>query len=59
MSEIKSAGIKGYAFLAGVIAIVLFWILVIYVYKLNGNFVPAEPERYSEVARELVAGFLA
>jgi len=50
MSEIKSAGIKGYAFMAGVIAILLFVILVVYLYKYNNNFVPEKPLKYSELA---------
>ncbi len=47
MSEIKTSGIKGYAFFAGIIAIFLFIILVVYIYKYNQRFVPAEPMRWS------------
>ena len=59
MSEIKSSGIKGYAFLGGVIAIFLFVILVVYIYKYNQNFVPQNPEKWSDLiqaaGRTLVA----
>jgi hypothetical protein len=46
MSEIKSAGIKGYAIMGAFIAVLLFLTLVIYIYKYNGNFVPESPELY-------------
>ena len=44
--EIKDAGIKGYVVMGGVIALLLFVILVVYLYKANQAFVPADPERY-------------
>lgn len=49
MSEIKSSGVKGYAFLGGVIAIFLFIVLVVYLYKYNQNFVPENPEKWSSL----------
>lgn len=59
MSEIKSSGVKGYAFLGGVIAIFMFIVLVVYLYKYNQNFVPESPTRYSDLiqsaGRALVA----
>ena len=44
--EIKHAGIKGYVVLGGVIALLLFVILVVYLYKANQAFVPEDPELY-------------
>ena len=44
--EIKHAGIKGYVLLGGVIALLLFVILVVYLYKANQAFVPEDPELY-------------
>lgn len=59
MSEIKSSGIKGYAFLGGVIAIFLFIVLVVYIYKYNQNFVPAEPMKWSSLIQAAGRTFLA
>ncbi|TXF85229.1 hypothetical protein FUA23_20725 [Neolewinella aurantiaca] len=59
MSEIKSSGAKGYAFLGGVIAIFLFIILVVYLYKYNGNFVPETPLRYSDLLQAAGRTFAA
>lgn len=59
MSEIKSAGVKGYAFMGAVIALLLFVILVVYLYKYNNNFVPEKPELYGDIVRTAVRGFLA
>lgn len=46
MSEVKSAGIKGYVVMGAFIALMLFVILVVFIYKYNQNFVPASPELY-------------
>ncbi|MFK8162685.1 MAG: hypothetical protein AB8H12_09510 [Lewinella sp.] len=54
MSEIKSAGIKGYAFLGAVIALFLFVVLVVYLYRYNNNFVPEEPQKYSDLIQAAV-----
>ncbi len=59
MSEIKSAGIKGYAFLGGVIAIFLFIVLVVYLYKYNQNFVPENPEKWSNIVQAAGRSLLA
>jgi len=59
MSEIKSAGIKGYAFMGGVIAIFLFIILVVYLYKYNQNFVPQDPEKWSNLVQAAGRALLA
>ena len=55
MSEIKQAGIKGYVLLGGVVGLLLFIILVIYIYKANQNFVPEDPELYGQLASSFVA----
>ena len=44
--EIKHAGSKGYLLMGGFIALLLFVILVVYLYKANQNFVPQDPELY-------------
>lgn len=49
MSEIKQAGIKGYALLGAVVGLLLFIILVVYIYKANQNFVPEKPELYGQL----------
>jgi len=59
MSEIKSSGVKGYAFLGGVIAIFMFIVLVVYLYKYNNNFVPENPERWSEMIQSAGRALLA
>jgi hypothetical protein len=59
MSEIKSAGTKGYAFMGGVIAIFLFVILVVYLYKYNQNFVPENPEKWSDLVQTTGRALLA
>jgi hypothetical protein len=59
MSEIKSAGIKGYAFFGALIALFLFVILVVYLYRYNQNFVPENPERYSELLQAAVSSLKA
>lgn len=59
MSEIKSSGVKGYAFLAGVIAIFMFIVLVVYLYKYNGKFVPENPEKYSDLIQAAGRTFVA
>ena len=46
MSEIKSAGIKGYVVLGAFIALLLFVVLVVYIYKGNQERVPADPLLY-------------
>lgn len=46
MSEIKSAGIKGYVIMGAFIGFLLFLILVIAIYKANQSFVPESPEYY-------------
>ena len=51
MSEIKDAGIKGYVILGAFLAFLLFVILVVYLYKANGELVPAEPLRYGDALR--------
>jgi len=59
MSEIKSAGIKGYALMAAAIGLLLFVILVVYLYKYNNNFVPEKPELYGDVFRAAVRRLVA
>jgi hypothetical protein len=59
MSEIKSSGIKGYALLGAFIALLLFVILVVYIYKANNNFVPEKPEYWSQLAATSVRTLLA
>ena len=44
MSEIKNSGIKGYALMGAFLALLLFVILVVYLYKYNNNFVPDTPQ---------------
>lgn len=46
MSEVKSAGIKGYVIMGAFIGFLLFLILVISIYKHNQAFVPTSPELY-------------
>ena len=58
MSEIKSAGIKGYVVMGAFIAFMLFVILVVFVYKYNNNFVPDSPELYG-LLTELAGNGLA
>ena len=50
MSEIKNSGIKGYALLGAFLALLLFTILVIYIYKANQEGVPADPELLGHAA---------
>lgn len=45
-SEIKHAGIKGYVVLGVFLALLLFVILCVGIYKANNAFVPSDPERY-------------
>ncbi|MEO0731535.1 MAG: hypothetical protein AAFZ52_01780 [Bacteroidota bacterium] len=59
MSEIKSAGIKGYVVLGAFIALLLFVFLVVYLYQYNDYRVPEEPERYGLMLREAAQRFLA
>lgn len=59
MSEIKSSGVKGYAFLGGVIAIFMFIVLVVYLYKYNQNFVPENPTKWSNVIEAAGRSLLA
>jgi len=59
MSEIKSAGIKGYAVLGAAIALLLFVFLVVYLYQYNDYRVPEDPERYSELAQTAIRRLLA
>ncbi|SEQ69764.1 hypothetical protein [Neolewinella agarilytica] len=59
MSEIKSAGIKGYAILGAFIAFLLFVFLVVYLYKYNNNGVPEEPQLYSDLLTTFVSGLRA
>lgn len=55
MSEIKHSGIKGYALLAAFVALLLFVILVVYLYKYNNYLVPEDPMRLShEIAEAAV-----
>lgn len=53
MSEVKSAGIKGYVVLGAFIALLLFVILVVFIYKYNQNFVPDSPEYYGGLLEQL------
>jgi len=59
MSEIKSAGIKGYAILGAFLAFLLFVFLVVYIYKYNNNGVPQDPELYSDLLATAVNNFRA
>jgi hypothetical protein len=59
MSEIKSAGIKGYAVLGTTIALFLFVVLVVYLYRYNNNFVPEEPQKYSDFIQAAVQSLKA
>lgn len=47
--EIKHAGVKGYVLMGGFVALLLFVILVVYLYKANQNFVPEDPELYGQL----------
>lgn len=49
MSEVKNAGIKGYIVMGGLVALFLFLLLVIYVYKANQAMVPEDPERWGSL----------
>ncbi len=49
MSEIKQAGFKGYILMGSVVALFLFIVLMIYIYKYNQRFVPESPELYGYV----------
>ncbi|WP_157974328.1 hypothetical protein [Lewinella sp. IMCC34183] len=55
MSEIKHAGTKGYLIMGGVIAFLLFVILVVYLYKANQAFVPQDPDLYGQLRAGLSA----
>ncbi|MBB4079316.1 hypothetical protein GGR28_001936 [Lewinella aquimaris] len=55
MSEIKQAGFKGYVLMGSFIALLLFVILVIYLYKANQAFVPEQPELYGYLSTTLQA----
>lgn len=57
MSEIKQAGTKGYVLMGGFIALLLFVILVVYLYKANQNFVPQDPELYGQLLSGLSGGW--
>ncbi len=59
MSEIKSAGIKGYVILGTFIALLLFVILVVYLYKYNNTMVPEQPQRYSDLVVAAVRSLTA
>ena len=59
MSEINNAGIKGYAILGAVIALLLFVILVVYLYQANDYRVPEEPLRYGATLTDGVRALLA
>jgi len=59
MSEIKSAGIKGYAILGAFLAFMLFVFLVVYIYKYNNNGVPQDPELYGDLLTVVVNNFRA
>ncbi len=48
MSEIKQAGFKGYIVMGIFIALLLFVVLVVYIYKANGDRVPADPMYYGQ-----------
>lgn len=54
--EIKSAGVKGYVVMGAAIALLLFVILVVFVYKYNNNFVPESPELYGFLSSTLGNG---
>lgn len=54
--EIKSAGIKGYVVMGAAIALLLFVILVVFVYKYNNNFVPESPELYGFLSNTVSNG---
>ena len=49
MSEIKSAGFKGYVVMGAAIALLLFVFLVVYLYQYNGYRVPEDPQRYGDL----------
>lgn len=59
MSEIREAGIKGYAILGAFIALLLFVFLVVYIYKANGERVPADPQLYGYLVDAASAAFRA
>lgn len=59
MSEVKSAGIKGYVVLGAFIALLLFTFLVVYLYQYNNTGVPENPELYGDLAQATVRQFLA
>lgn len=56
MSEIKSAGNKGYVLMGAAIALFLFVLLVVFVYKYNQNFVPESPQYYGSLLETLRHG---
>lgn len=45
--------------MGAVIALLLFVILVVYLYKYNQNFVPQEPLRYSDLLQAAVRSLTA
>ena len=45
--------------MGGVIAIFLFIILVVYLYKYNQNFVPQDPEKWSNLVQAAGRALLA
>ena len=45
--------------MGGVIAIFLFVILVVYLYKYNQNFVPENPEKWSDLVQTTGRALLA
>ena len=55
--EIKHAGSKGYVLMGGFVALLLFVILVIYLYKANQNFVPEDPELYGNLLTAIGQGW--
>lgn len=55
--EIKHAGNKGYVLMGAVIALLLFVILVVYIYKSNQAFVPESPDLYGGLLESLFAGW--
>jgi hypothetical protein len=59
MSEIKSAGFKGYVVLGSVIALLLFVFLVVYLYQYNDYRVPEEPQRYGDLIQAGVRALTA
>ena len=59
MSEIKSAGFKGYVVLGSFIALLLFVFLVVYLYQYNDYRVPEDPQRYGDLIEAALRTLIA